>query len=633
VSAAESVSREDGFAQRLSLALKAANLSRAQLSVAVGIDKSVVSRWLSGQVQPTNHNLARISAAIAQVHPGFNMTLWTAPRAQFEAAIGLCPPSDAAPSDAPWAADAGVAAQPWLRSNAFLAAVAGILLLIVGIGLWIGLRTQPHATAPSPAEAQTASIAVMPFVNMSGDPAKDYLGDGIAEEILNDLANTPNLRVAARTSSFSFKGKSADIGEIAHKLNVAAVLEGSVRLEGRRVRIVAQLIKAKDGFHLWSARYDRDFKDILAVQDTIARTIVGQLAQKLLPGSSASLAYRAPSRTTIDPDAYTAYLQGRYAMNRSDAEDFLRAIGFFKQAVRLQPDFVAAHAYLANMYVALYSNGERRDTLGPGKEEIATTLRLDPENYIALLADAQVRALAWQWNDADAAMRRLLREHPNEADAHLYYAIFLQTIGLWEKSLAEFRRGAELQPLVPTFRDNIAFTLHVLGREREAVAEYKQELELDPSLVWGLAGLCGSYANIGKLGEAKQILSDRLIRNYGDDRNTLYCASIIAYREHDRGQLQKIAQQSERLYARHALGTAWVTFPFAFLGDYVRAMDWLEKAYADKDYTLFYTIAEPDLPAGLKQTPRWHALMQRPAFQDIARVRAQILARADSRTP
>jgi len=499
---------------------------------------------------------------------------------------------------------------------------------MIVFAVWTTWRLGQYLPAqPASIPAADASIAVMPFVNMSGDPTKEYFGDGVAEELLNDLANTPNLQVASRTSSFSFKGKKADIGEIARKLHVRAVVEGSARQQGRRIRIVAQLIDAKSGYHLWSASYDRDLGDILAVQDEIARAIVVALTQKLLPKRVSAIAYRAPPRTSINPNAYTAYLQGRYAENRSNSEEFLRAIASYKSAVKLQPDFAAAHAGLAAMYMALYVNGERRGILGSAKEEITTTLRLDPENFRALLADALLKGMERKWNAADSAMQNLLRRFPNNAEVHFNYAVFLEYFGLWEKILLELRRAVELEPLVPSYRDNLGGPLHFLGRDKEAVAEIKQVQTLDPNFLWAYADLCPLYAGMGKLNEAKQILRDRLMPHYSEDRETLYCAWIIANRQHDKRALQKFAHAAESLYARNALAASWIAYPHAMAGDNEEAMRWLEKAYDERDGNLFYVVVDPDFPAGVRHTARWHKFMQRPPFREIARVRAQILSR------
>jgi TolB-like protein len=222
---------------------------------------------------------------------------------------------------------------------------------------------------------------------MSGDPAKDYLGDGITEEILNDLANTPNLRVAARTSSFSFKGKSADIAEIAGKLHVGAVLEGSVRQEGSRIRIVAQLIDAKDGLHLWSARYDRRVDDILAVQDEIARAISAALGQKLVP--------RRPHARAIDPKAYQDYLQAQYFFKQRTLNGYGRAKDLLDDAIARQPDF--ANAYALRGHLAMLAIPVNPNALAKARQMTAEALRLDPNNREALDTDLQTTLTTLDW--------------------------------------------------------------------------------------------------------------------------------------------------------------------------------------------------------------------------------------------
>jgi TolB-like protein/Tfp pilus assembly protein PilF len=485
------------------------------------------------------------------------------------------------------------------------------------------VAANPPQRGVSPTRSpQAASVAVLPFVNMSGDPAKDYLGDGIAEELLNDLANTPSLRVASRTSAFSFKGKSADIGEIARKLHVGAVLEGSVRQEANRVRIVAQLIDAGDGFHLWSARYDRSMNDILAVQDEIARSIAIAMHSKLTSKSGGA----GGSAKRIAPNAYTAYLQGRYTMHKSGTADLLRAIAFFKQAVSVQPNYADAHASMGLCYLVLFMDGRQRDTLDRARDETGRALRLDPHNLDAQLADAQIKSVMWNWEAAYTAMSRLVRQHSKSAEAHHYRATLLQALGLWNEALLEQQRAAELDPLVPVYRDNVGQALLYLGRDTEAAEQVRRVLAMEPNYVLSLGTLCAYDAKHGRVGDAGRILDHQLLPLYADDPNTILCASQIAYNKHDSIGLREIAQRSERLYAQGALDASYTPIPYALLGDYENALRWLEKAYDDRDYGIFYAVNDPAMPAAIKRTRRWRTLMQRPAFREIAALRAQILA-------
>ena len=259
--------------------------------------------------------------------------------------------------------------------------------MAVALGAWLLLgvgesrRTALNDRPVEKAAVVTPSVAVLPFVNMSGDPEKEYLGDGLSEEILNDLANMPDLRVAARTSSFAFKGKRADIGEIARKLHVGAVLEGSVRQEGDRIRVVAQLINVADGFHLWSASYDGRLDDILSVQDQIARAIVVALTRKLVPPKP---------RHTIDPKAYQDNLEAQYFFNQRSGSAFRKANELLKDALARQPDFTAAYALRG--HVVLLFAGEDRELQEKSRQMTAAALRFEPDNQEALDTELQ-RAL------------------------------------------------------------------------------------------------------------------------------------------------------------------------------------------------------------------------------------------------
>jgi tetratricopeptide (TPR) repeat protein len=209
---------------------------------------------------------------------------------------------------------------------------------------------------------------------------------------------------------------------------------------------------------------------------------------------------------------------------------------------------------------------------------------------------------------------------------HHFHAILLEGLGLWDGSLVEQRRAAELDPFVPTYRDNVGQALHFLRRDNEAAVEYKRVLNLDSNFASSLGGICTYYADTGRLHEAEEILRDRLMPPYSKDPNAFMCAASIAYREQDRGKLEKISQRAEQLYRHGDLAAGWLPYPYAFMGEYDTAVRWLEKAYDDRDYGVFYAVRDPALPSAIVATPSWRALMQRPAFQEIARVRAQMMA-------
>jgi TolB-like protein len=258
----------NAFCERLILAMKALNFSRAQLAASVGVDKSLVSRWLSGRVRPSSHNLARISNELSRLKPGFNMTVWDRPREDFESFFGLA--AAHAESMALNGADSPPAAEP-------------------AAGAW----EEPLVPAP-PLPAPPNSIAVLPFENLSGDPLQDALCDGVSVEIANRLAGYPDMRVAGHKSAFFFKGKNEDLRSIGRKLGVRELLEGSIRCEGLRLRVSVQLVRVEDGFTLWSQSFDRKLTGILAIQAEIAEEISEKIRDRRVgPDSSAHWARRA----------------------------------------------------------------------------------------------------------------------------------------------------------------------------------------------------------------------------------------------------------------------------------------------------------------------------------------------------
>ena len=506
---------------------------------------------------------------------------------------------------APLATDGAARLAPLNRVEIVLIGLLG-LVLIVTLSEFVVQQFERNASlgGTPTTSSQDASIAVLAFNNMSDNPNNEYFSDGISEELLNDLAQVPRLRVAARTSSFFFKGKSVNIEDIGKALNVRAVLEGSVRRQGNRVRITAQLINAVDGYHIWSQTYDREIADIFAVQDEISRAITRELIGRLLLGSKGS-DKATPARPQINPDAYTAYLQGRFFLNKRNKADMLRAIDFFKQAIQLEPNYANAHASLGRTYAILFGNGQRHDTLQAGADEVATTLRLDPDNAQAILTKGVITAFSWNWPEADAALRRAIKLNPNDAEANHFYSVFFHMLGLPEAAIARERRAAALDPLAPVFRSNIGDRLHLLNRNAEAAAEYQAALSLDPNFVFALVGLCQADVDMGKLDDAKKILSERLISTDGEDGPaTDFCRGTIAFRIGDLPELKRLATIAPRLYARGDMPASFVGRTYAWAGDLDTAIHWYEKAYDERDLLLIYNIADPDLPAKLNADPR-----------------------------
>jgi TolB-like protein/Tfp pilus assembly protein PilF len=477
-------------------------------------------------------------------------------------------------------------------------------------------------TAGAPAERgqRDASIAVLAFDNMSSDRNNEYFSDGVSEELLNDLAQVPGLRVAARTSSFSFKGKHAEIGEIGKALHVRTVLEGSVRRQGNHVRITAQLIDASDDYHIWSQTYDRDLSDIFAVQDEISRAITRELIGHLLGTAPATA-----RRHQVVPEAYTAYLKGRFFLNKRNRDAMANAVVLFKQAIALDPAYAEAHASLALAYVVLMANGGQRDALSEARDEAATALRLDPELFDAMLADAEIQETSWNWSKAYGGYSQLLARYPKSADAHHFYGYVMMNLYLPERWLEEHRQAAALDPLSALDQENVGEALHALGRNDEAIVEYQKALTLDPDLVFTLAQLCVSYAERGSVDEARKILDDRLTAVDGEGNHTTRCRTAIAGRDPDpKKALRALAQNAERANQAGKVNESLVGLIYAQAGDFGTALEWFRKAIAAHDPRFFQNTIGTLLPAALTADPRWKALLGGTELREWGQVRAAV---------
>lgn len=344
------------------------------------------------------------------------------------------------------------------------------------------------ASAPAPGrEPAEASIAVLPFDNMSADPENEYFADGLAEEILNALTRVPGLEVAARTSSFSFKDKDADIPTIAAALGVRTVLEGSVRKSGDRLRITAQLVDAENGLHLWSETYDRELDDIFVVQEEIARAIVGALQVRLT--AEAPLV----ERPTESQEAYEEYLRGRFLWNRRTVESLQAAVGRFQHAVELDPDFALAWAGLADAHLTLMwylTDADWDALLESGREAAERALALDSELGQAHVALGLYHAARFDWERANRGFERGLALDPRYATGRYWYGLELSHQGRWDEALEQARMAVEIDPLSLVNARGYGMLLMWAGRLDEARVQLDRVLELDPGFapVWQTYG-------------------------------------------------------------------------------------------------------------------------------------------------
>jgi TolB-like protein/DNA-binding winged helix-turn-helix (wHTH) protein/Tfp pilus assembly protein PilF len=447
------------------------------------------------------------------------------------------------------------------------------------------------------------SIAVLPLENLSRDPGQDYFSDGITEALTTDLAQIGALRVISRTSAMHFKGSRETLPDIGRQLNVEAIVEGSVMRSGDRVRITAQLIDAHSDQHLWARTYERDLKDILGMQDEVARDIATEIRIKLTPQEQSRLT--AERRTS--PRAYDAYLRGRYLWSQRNAEATAKAEGYFREAVREDPDFAPAYSGLSDCYWVGW--GAKVDLpLAEQYARKALSLQQDlAEGHASL---GIVRHMEYQSADAEQELRRALELNPNYAMAHHFYSGYLLGRGLLAEALAENDRARQLDPFSLPINTMRGLILTNLRQYDQAVDQVKRTAEIFPQSPFLHIWLARIYWLQGRAVEA--IAEDR-------EAETLAYAAPQARDQEEvakvyeksglRAARLKSAQLMERNYKDNHEAVP-VAFRYGTLEDGPKVLQWLEEAFR---------IHDGNFPLQLKTAPEFDFLRADPRFQDLLR--------------
>jgi len=354
------------------------------------------------------------------------------------------------------------------------------------------------------AQASGASIAVLPFANLSADKENEYFSDGLAEEILNQLAKIPDLRVTARTSSFAFRGKDEDVRTVANILKVDTVLEGSVRRAGNRVRVSVQLIKASEGYQLWSERYDRDLTDIFAIQDEISTAIVNSLRERF--GCAIGACYKP--RHTPPLEAYNALLLGRYHRFRFTSDSYAQARQAFERATELDPEYADAYANLAVFHIAEWALDitEPHAAIENARRTASKALELDPSIGLAHAALGAIEGGAdYDWTRAEARFAKALELDPNSPDIHIQYGYwFLRPQRRFHDARQQYRTALESDPLSTFARFAIAESYFFEGKFEQALEACRNILELDPNYWPPLTMGANALAFMGRAEEARE---------------------------------------------------------------------------------------------------------------------------------
>jgi TolB-like protein/Tfp pilus assembly protein PilF len=451
------------------------------------------------------------------------------------------------------------------------------------------------------------SIAVLPFVDLSQAKDQEYFCDGISEEILGVLAKVEGLRVAARTSSFSFKGKNIEVSEVAKKLNVENVLEGSLRRDGNRIRIAVQLINGRDGFHRWSETYERELQGVFAVQDEITRAIVDALKIQLTAALPAQ-----PQRNT---ESYELYLKGRFHWNKRTAEALKKAIEYFKRAIEKEPDYALAYTGLADCYSSLVFSFDAgslspRAAIPKAKEAVKKASEINDNLAETHTSLAFIKLnYDWDWSGAEREFKRAIQLNPNYENAHHWYSHYLLATGRTDESLAESHRALELD------RVGLVMNLHLgwhylYARQYDlAIEQFQRTLELDDSYGqahWYLGQAYGRKAMyqeaLAELNKADDILK----QNVGARAEIGRIYAISG----KRSAAQRIIKELKQLSARKYVSSYHVALIHAGLREKDRAFECLDNACKERSDLLVYLKIDPRLD-DLRADPRFSGLLRR----------------------
>jgi adenylate cyclase len=455
---------------------------------------------------------------------------------------------------------------------------------------------QPTALAPPP-----RSVAVLPFLDMSKKKDQEYFADGIAEEIINLLAQVPDLRVPARTSSFYFKGMSTKVPDIARELGVAHLLEGSIRRSGNQIRVTAQLIRADNGLHLWSQTYDRDARDVFKVQDDIANAVVQALQITLMGGP---LTRRKGGTQNLE--AYQLYLRGLSSMWQNTRPSLAAASDYFDQAIKLDPDFGLASAEQARNTLFLTNNGtfSPKEGYGRARQLAQHALQVSPDlpDAHGILVNIH-RNFDWNWGAAAAEVRQALTLDPTNPTALTFAGQLSYTLGRWDDAERQLRLSLVRDPLRTITIWSLGTAQYGARRFADADATYRRLLEVAPGFLW-----TRSYLGKTLLAEGKPEAALAMVQQEDDEENRLVFLPIA---------LQAVGRKAEAdevlkgLIAKFAHTKAyWVAMTYANLGDHDLALQWLERAYTQKETKLIEIVGEA-LFRNLANDPRYKAFLRK----------------------
>ena len=493
----------------------------------------------------------------------------------------------------------GVQPQPWWRAKWALAGGGSALAALLLVALWFAVfRGQGGAID---------SVAVLPFVNASTDPDTEYLSDGIAETLIGQLSEIPRLKVMARSTVSRYRGNEIDPQQVGRDLNVRAILTGKVSQRGDTLTITMELMNVRDGSELWGGRYNRKLVDILAVQEDIAREITDKLRLRL-QGKEEE---RLTGHPTENVEAYQLYLKGRYYWNKRTPDGMQKAIGYFQAAIERDPGYARAYAGLADCYHVPANPLPPREKMPLAKTAAMKALQLDDTLVEAHTALARVLfAYDWDWPGAEKEFKRAIELNPHYALAHQWYGGYLSTTGRFREADAEQKRALELEPLSLAANFEAALALYFSRNYDQAINQFQKTLELDANFPPPYTFLGAAYEQKGMFEEAIAAFQKALSINQGPAKILAMAGLAHIYAASGREtEARKILAELQKLSEHSYVQATDLALVYAGLGDKDKAFAWLDKAYEERSFSLI----------NLKVEPRFDSLHSDPRFADLLR--------------
>ncbi|MDQ6633264.1 MAG: tetratricopeptide repeat protein, partial [Gemmatimonadota bacterium] len=526
---------------------------------------------------------------------------------------GPMPPAAGHAPSTPARAVPVVIARPATRLSrrALAVTAAGLTMLSVALGQRV-LSHRPSSRRAAPVGVR--SIAVLPLRNLSGDSAQEYFADGITDALITDLGKIAGLRVISRTSSMHYKGTHETLPAIARQLDVDAIVEGSVLRAGSRVRVTAQLVEASSDRHLWAETYERDLRDVLELEDAVARAITNEVQVRVASVSHGSLA--SGRVRPVDPEAYDSYLRGRSEWNSWTEQSVTSSIVHFERAIQLDSQYAPAWAGLSDAYMGLGGAGVLPTQVAWPKAKAAALRAIQLDDSLSEAHASLAMALAhvdWSWSAAETEFRRAIALDPNNAHAHQMYGEVLEAAGQFDAAIAERRRALLLDPLSPNKQNTLAASLYRAGRYDEALQYFLSVPDPDFISENRHRRIAAIYERRGRLADAmaewltalrlsgKQQAVASVEHAY---QSSGYAAARRVFLQRD---LQEVLRRAQKGYPRPR--SLDVAADYALLGDRDRAMAWIDKAAREREWPVMF----------LSVDDRFEALRSDPRFREVER--------------